>query len=323
MRPARLWLPILLLALPLSLSAASGFSFLRLPLSVRATAMGEAVAALADDISCAGYNPAGLSLIHRRTAGAGYLHYVADIQAGQLSLVQPGVARGTAGVGLCYLNSGGIVETTLDQPTGTGANFSFTSMALSLLYGRMITPQLYAGAAVKGVHERVMEYTASAAAVDLGAIYEVDLEWLSAMILRTDKPRSLGTSLALGASLQNLGTAADAFIDVKEKLPLTFRLGLAYRPFANRLTLALGGVKTADLPAKFQAGLEYWIKGTAAVRAGYNGTLADIKNGSSIDDLSGFACGLGVRYRGYTVGTAYTPFAGLGHPLRFELAAEF
>jgi hypothetical protein len=300
-----------------------GFAFLRLPIAARATALGEAVAALSDDPGTATYNPAGLALARFRSASAGYLNYAAGIQAGQLSYLQPGVSGGGAGLCLCYLNSGSMMETTLDHPTGTGSTFTYSSVSLSLLYGRVFNPQFFAGAAVKGVYERAREYTASAAALDFGAIYEVDLEWLSGKIFKGGPPKSLGTSLALGASVQNLGAAADAFIETKEKLPLTFRLGMAYRPFMNRLSLALAGVKVVDSPAKIQAGLEYWLGGLVALRAGYNGVLADVKNGSSIDDLSGFACGLGVRYRGYTVGAAYTPLAGLGHPLRFELAAEF
>jgi hypothetical protein len=315
------------LALVLAASGAMaddcGFSFLRLPLSARATALGEAVAAMADDAPTSAYNPAGAALIRLRAASAGYLSYVDGIQAGQLSFHQPGLAKGTAGICLSYLNSGSIAQTTLDMPAGDGSEFTFTTASLSLAYGRELTPQVYVGAAAKGVHERVLEYTATAAALDLGAIYEVDLEAVSSRFFKSAKPRSLGTSLALGISAQNLGAAADAFIDVKEKLPLTFRLGMAYRPFMNRLALALGGVKTVDSPARFQAGLEYWLRGMAALRLGYNGVMADVRNGSSIDDLSGFACGLGVRYRGYSVGAAYTPFAGLGHPLRFELGADF
>lgn len=314
---------LLALAAAGALADDCGYSFLRLPLSARATALGEAMAAMADDAPTSAYNPAGEALIRRRTASAGYLSYVAGIQAGQLSFHQPGLAKGTAGICLSYLNSGSIAQTTLDMPIGNGSEFTFTTASLSLAYGRELTPQIYLGAAAKGVHERVLEYTASAAALDLGAIYEIDLEAVSARLFRSARPGSLGTSLAVGASVQNLGAAADAFIDVKEKLPLTFRLGMAYRPFMNRLTLALGGVKTVDSPAKLQAGLEYWLRGMAALRLGYNGVMADVRNGSSIDDLSGFACGLGVRYRGYTVGAAYTPFAGMGHPLRFELGAEF
>ncbi len=314
---------VMALAAAACLADDSGFSFLRLPLAPRATAMGEAVTAMADDASGPAYNPAGLALVRTRTASAGYLSYVAGIQAGRLGYLHPWRGKGTAGIALSYLNSGNITETTLDMPTGTGNEFSYSTAVLALSYGRGLSPQLFAGATVKGVYEKVQEYTASAAAVDLGAIYEVDLEAVSARMFKSPRPRSLGTSLALGASVQNLGAAADAFVDVKEKLPLTVRLGMAYRPFLNRVSLALAGVKTSDSPAKLQAGLEFWMRGLLALRAGYNGTQADIKNGSSIDDLSGFACGLGVKYRGYSVNSAYTPFAGLGHPLRFELAAEF
>lgn len=314
---------VMLTAAPAMLADDCGFAFLRLPLAARATALGEAVTAMADDASSLAYNPAGLALIRNRTASAGYLNYVSGIQAGRLGYAHPWRDRGGAGIALSYLNSGSIVETTMDMPAGTGSEFTFSSMALSLAYGRELTPQIFAGAAVKGVHERVQEYTASAAALDLGAIYEVDLDRLSGRLFGPEKRRNLGSSLALGVSVQNLGAAADAFIDVKEKLPLTIRLGTAYRPFMDRLSLALAGVKTVDAPIRIQAGLEFWLRDMVALRAGYNGVTADVKNGSSIDDLSGFACGLGVRYRGYSVGTAYTPFAGLGHPLRFELSAEF
>lgn len=323
MRRAWLSLPILLFILPLALGAESGFAFLRLPLSARATALGEAVAALADDISSTGYNPAGLSLINHRTASAGYLHYVADIQAGQLCLIQPGFMKGAAGLNLSYLNSGSINQTTREMPTGTGQNFSFSSAVLALSYGRAVDPQIFVGGAVKGVYEKVLEFTASAAALDFGVIYEVDLEAISRRITKSNPPKSLGTSLSLGASVQNLGAATDAFIEVKEKLPLTFRSGLAYRPFGNTVTLALSGVKAIDSPTRLQAGAEYWMRNLLALRIGYNGMTADIQNGSSLDDLAGFACGLGLRYRGYTVDAAYTPFAGLGHPLRFGIGAEF
>ncbi len=159
--------------------------------------------------------------------------------------------------------------------------------------------------------------------LDIGGLYEVDLERLSQLVFGSERPRGLGTSLTLGAAVQNLGVALDAFIDTKERMPLTFRWGLGYRPFGNRMTLDLAGVKAIDDAIRLQAGLEYWIKEALSLRAGYNGALSQVKNGSSLDDLSGLACGLGVRYRGYSVGAAYTPFAGLGHPLRFELGAEF
>jgi hypothetical protein len=35
------------------------------------------------------------------------------------------------------------------------------------------------------------------------------------------------------------------------------------------------------------------------------------------------SAGLGVRYRKYRIDYAYTPYAGLGNPMRVDISAEF
>lgn len=305
-------------------SPTTGFAFLRIPVAARAAALGEAVVALADDPSGLGYNPAGLPLMRSRQAAAGYLNYLSGIQLGAVSFIQPVTGDGTAGAALTYLNSGTISETTLDDPLGENlGTFSYTSLAVTAGYGRCFDPQFYAGAALKGIYERVKDYSAAGAALDLGAIYEVDLQSLGDRLLKPGQPGNYGTSLALGAAVQNIGFAAKAFVTEKAKMPLQVRAGLAYRPFMDRLTVALAAVKPLDASLAFQCGAEYWIRGLVALRLGYNGLSGGLQNGSDTDAFSGMAAGLGVRYRGYRLDFAYTPSAGLGNPLRVGIAAEF
>lgn len=323
MKKTLLFLAVVSLTAEFAWAQDCGFSFLRLPLKARAVAMGEALAGASDDLAGLPYNPAGLSLIKTRQGSAGYTNYAAGIQAGIISYVQPWDQWSTYSAGVSYLNSGSIKETTMDMPTGTGNNFSYNTLALSLGYGRIITPQLFAGAALKGVYDKVQEYSAAAAAVDLGVLYEIDLDRAAGFLFKAQGSRNYGTSLTAGFSVLNLGVAAKAFVDEKEKLPLTFRGGLAYRPVMNRLTIALAASKAADAGAKGQLGLEYFVREALALRLGYNGALGDIRTGSDLDDFAGLACGLGVCVRKYRLDVAYAPMGGLGNPLRADISVEF
>ena len=323
MKKTLLFLAVLSAAAAAAPAQDCGFSFLRLPLKARAVAMGEALAAASDDQAGLSYNPAGLSLIKTRQGSAGYTNYAADIQTGSISYVQPWDQWSTSSAGISYLNSGSIKETTLDRPTGTGNTFSYNTLALSLGYGRVINSQLYAGAALKGVYDKVQEYSAAAVAMDLGALYEIDMDQAARVLFKAKGPRNYGSSLTAGFSVLNLGVAAKAFVAEKEKLPLTFRGGLAYRPVMNRLTIALAASKAVDTGVKAQLGLEYFAKDVLALRLGYNGAMGDIKTGSDLDDFTGLACGLGICIKKYRLDVAYAPMGGLGNPLRADISVEF
>ncbi|MDO9392337.1 MAG: PorV/PorQ family protein [bacterium] len=323
MKKTLLFLAVMSLTAAFASAQDCGFSFLRLPLKARAVSMGEALVGASDDLAGLSYNPAGLSLIKSRQGSAGYTNYAADIQTGSISYVQPRDQWSTYSAGISYLNSGSIKETTLDLPTGTGNTFSYNTLALSLGYGRIITSQLFAGAALKGVYDKVQEYSASAVAVDLGALYEIDMDQAARVLFKARGSRNYGSSLTAGFSVLNLGVAAKAFVTEKEKLPLTFRGGLAYRPVMNRLTIALAASKAVDAGVKAQLGLEYFAKDALALRLGYNGAMRDIKTGSDLDDFTGLSCGLGIYVRKYRLDVAYAPMGGLGNPLRADISVEF
>ncbi|MBI5804905.1 PorV/PorQ family protein [candidate division TA06 bacterium] len=324
MKKTLLFLAVMTSSAVFALAQDCGFSFLRLPLKARAVSMGEALVGASDDLAGLPYNPAGLSLINTRQGSAGYTNYAADIQAGSINYVQPRDQWSTYSVGISYLNSGSIKETTLDLPTGTGNTFSYNTLALSLGYGRIINSQLFAGAALKGVYDKVQEYSASAVAVDLGVLYEIDMDQAARALFKAKSSRNYGSSLTAGFSVLNLGVAAKAFVTEKEKLPLTFRGGLAYRPVMNRLTIALAASKVVDTGVQAQLGLEYFVREALALRLGYNGVMGEIETGSNLDDITGWACGLGVCIKKYRFDVAYTPMAGLGKlPLRADISVEF
>jgi hypothetical protein len=323
-----LFITAALLAVAGSITAAkaeeAGFSFLRVPLRAVPAALGEATVAMAGEISCAISNPGALPFCPGRELSGGFLRYIAGIQMGNIAYIQPLGASAAASLSLSYLNSGDIKQTTLNDPTGECLGFfGYSSTVLQAGFGRRSTERLSVGAGVKLIYEKTMDYTASGGALDLGCLYRIDPSWVASKLFLARGRRSYGTSLVAGFSVNNIGVAFKPFAETRERLPLTFRAGLEYRPFPDRLVLLIAGNKAADSPIKANLGAEFNFARHLALRAGYNGSLGGIQNGSGMDDFSGLGLGFGVRYERYRVDCAYTPYPGLGHPLRVDISAGF
>ncbi len=306
-----------------TLAEDSGFSFLRLSIKALPASLGEATVAMGGDASGILYNPGSLPYCHNRKFSAGYVNYISDIQLGNIIYVHPLNEKSSGALSLSYLNSGDIKQTTLMDPTGAGLGyFSYSSFVLQASYGREVLKDIYAGASLKGIYDKTMDYTATGGAVDIGCIYQVDPAIVAQKIFLVKKKRNYGTGLKLGLSINNIGTAAKAFVATKEKLPLTIRTGLEYRPFSERLVILLAGNKAIDNSFKMNFGTELNLVKYLSLRLGYNGNLRDIQNGSELDDFAGIGVGFGVKYRKYFIDYAYTPFPGLGHPMRFDLSFD-
>jgi hypothetical protein len=301
----------------------SGFSFLRVPVKALPASLGEATVAMGGDASCILYNPGALPYCNIKKISAGYVNYIADIQIGNITYIHPLKEKSAAGLSLSYLNSGDIKQTTLLDPTGAGlGDFSYSSFVLQASYGRELLNDLYAGASLKGIYDKTLDYSAAGGAVDLGCIYQLDPATVAQKIFMAKKKRNYGTSLKLGFSVNNIGTAAKAFVATKEKMPLTVRAGMEYRPFSDRLVVLLAGNKAVDNSFKMNFGTELNFIEHLSLRLGYNGNLGDIQNGSDLDDFAGLGAGFGIKYKKYSIDFAYTPFPGLGHPMRLDLSLE-
>ena len=301
----------------------SGFAFLRVPIKALPASLGEATVAMSGDASCVLYNPAALPYNAFRKITAGYVNYIADIQIGNITFIQPLKNNASSAVSLSYLNSGAIKQTTLLDPTGAGlGDFSYSSFVLQASYGRGILENLYAGASLKGIYDKTLEYTASGGAIDIGCIYQLDPATVAQKLFLAKNKRNYGTSLRLGLSVNNIGMATKAFVEAKEKMPLMVRAGMEYRPFSDRLVILLAGNKAVDNSFKMNLGTELNFIKHLALRLGYNGNLGAIQNGSDLDDFAGLGLGFGVKYKKYSIDYAYTPFPGLGHPMRLDLSLE-
>ena len=291
--------PILLaLVLPVKADSAgaSGGIILRFPVGTRAIGMAGAFTGLADDVSSIYWNPAGLCNLNRREFMASYLEGVMDVRHSFLGYAQK-TKWGYMGAGLSILQAG---EATIYEIDGTTRDVTAgQDYALSLAFARPAREELSLGASLKLLSSKLAEEeSAISLSVDLGAFYQTKIK-----------------DLTLGFSLLNLGAGME-FKDEADPLPLTLRLGAAYRYKINPengLIFATDVVKPNDNDLRLNLGAEYSYKNTFHGRLGY-------KIGP---DSEGLASGIGFTYRQYRLDYAYSPVEDLESAHRLSLTCGF
>ena len=247
-----------LLSLP-AYSAGPGTSaatFLNLGFGARPLALGESFVAVADDAAALHYNPAGLGfgpgLASRQSPRryemlASHALHIQDIRLSCSSRAL-GLQRHAPRLGRHQAHRENRRPRALRRlrPDGRGQ-----------LPEAPDGPGAGLGRHDRYIKQSIGERSASAYAVDLGALY-----------------RLRSAPVSLGASLVNLGTQV-RFVEQGYPLPLTFRLGAAYgmtAKFPHALTAQI------DLPRdnspNLRLGLEYLGFGPFALRAGYRNLAA-------------------------------------------------
>jgi len=246
-------------------SGGSPGAFLSWGAGARSLAMGKAYVAIAEDATATYWNPAGLAPITRQEGA--FLH--AMLWAGTmydfLSYVRPVLNWGTLGISLVRLYSGGFEKRNeWNEITGS---FKDEQSAYSISIGRRVADYLNLGANLKFLRHSLDWHTNSSFVVDLGAIYKPPLE-----------------NLQVGLNLQNL---LEVEISPSEdKLPLTMRLGAAYKLLKNRLITSLDLVKNANIPGMdYHFGVEYWPLIYSAIRFGI--------------DINEITLGFGLKWKDY------------------------
>lgn len=220
--------------------------------STRAMAMGRAYVALADSSDALSWNPAGLALAQTREFSYSYMRYVQQVDAPlYLSYAHP-MGQTVVGANMAYLSVDGFdVRDDAGRPLNNSDvvvrdGFIGFGAARSFWYEK-----LFAGAAVKAVHEDNAGARRTTMAGDLGLIFRPN-NWLS-----------------WGAALQNLGTSATRVARMR-------RLGVAVRPL-ELLTLSMELSKASDtddivgLGAEFVLPEEFLSVMQVSLRTGYYG----------------------------------------------------
>lgn len=283
----------------------TGFTFLQVPAGARAVAMGGAFTAVPGDPLSLYWNPAASALADRSTLSTTYTSYMMDMQAGFVGWVNPR-ENSTIGVSLNYFYGGSFDRTTMEDPTGTGEQFSTSSMALAGTWAKPLNESISVGATGRFIYSQIDTYNANGFAVDIGGMY---------------CPQSM-QGFAAALVVRNAGIQTKAFYNENDPMPTEISAGVSQQLLQGNLLIAADA--TMPFEGEFDAavGAEYKPLEMLAVRTGWSLKAMDTADaaGGSIIDAMGF--GMGTRYNQFTLDYAWKPFADLGNTHRISLGMD-
>lgn len=310
---------LLLAVLPATALAqeyASAFNTLRLPASSHAAALGGLNVTLIEDEPTAGwYNPALYANVSDLSAGLDFMTYAAGSTWMGAHFVKAFGERHTMAVGVQYMNYGKMDET--DEAGNTLGQFSAKDIVIGAGYSYLLSDRWTGGANLKMMVSNLADYTALAAAIDVGVNYYDD-----------------ENDLSVSASLQNIGTQLKAYHDgQRTHLPFTLALGfskgMAHLPVRFHVTMTdvtrwkssyyvLPENKDKDKSDKvgfgkkalnhFVLGLDILPTDYLYLSVGYNFRRAYELKASGSSHLAGLSAGAGVNVKHFKFGVSYAKY---------------
>jgi len=300
--------------------------FLLFGAGARGTALGDAFAAVANDISSLYYNPGAVALIERPGAMVSTYDYVAETNYSWGGIAFP-FSGGSRSFGLQIGTFGFDNQPvyTVDQPDGTGAVYSVSQTFAGATFAQNFSDRFAAGLTAKFVFDQLGEVNGSAFAVDFGTSFHA---------LLSNHPIKLAFVVAnLGTDLKYSGDAlavdsprdpADPTVDnppelpqpaeLKTKgfaLPTVFKVALAYDLLTSdqsRLTVMGDFNQANNNRAGFAGGTEWAMNKLGgsnfgvALRGSYTYQPANnitVNQATALNDeesLQGLAFGGGLMY---------------------------
>lgn len=310
---------LLLAVLPATALAqeyASAFNTLRLPASSHAAALGGQNVTLIENEPTAGwYNPALYANVSDLSAGLDFMTYAAGSTWMGAHFVKAFGERHTMAVGAQYMNYGKMDET--DEAGNTLGQFSAKDIVIGAGYSYLLSDRWTGGANLKMMVSNLADYTALAAAIDVGVNYYDD-----------------ENDLSVSASLQNIGTQLKVYHDgQRTHLPFTLALGfskgMAHLPVRFHVTMTdvtrwkssyyvLPENKDKDKSDKvgfgkkalnhFVLGLDILPTDYLYLSVGYNFRRAYELKASGSSHLAGLSAGAGVNVKHFKFGVSYAKY---------------
>lgn len=279
----------------------AGAPFLKIGVGAKASAMGEAFSAIADDITAVYWNPAGLVQLTKPEISTMYNDWFEGIGHGFLGFGFPTSQKRAIGISVIHLDTGkipGYEDGSPGSPYVSTGDFSARDTAFAFTYAAVLTKAISFGLNIKGITQKIQNEEAAAFAIDLGQLYQTPIE-----------------GLVLSTVIQNVGSRIKYSVE-GDKLPLTLKFGSAYRLKGQPLSIACDLTKPIDNDWKINLGLEVWLRNLIALRGGFNSQV--------FKDLgTGITWGFGTTINHYQIDYAFVPYDELGNAHRISITFRF
>ena len=274
-------------------------TFLKIGVGAEAMSMGESQVAATDDLYASYWNPAGLTRLKKPQLALMHNEWFAGINHEFVGFALPLGTVGTVGVSSSFLSFGELQGR--DREGNETKIFRPYDLAVVLSYARSFGSALAFGTNAKFLREQIADDSGTGIAFDFGALYTFS-----------------ETPLAFGFNAQHLGPRVQ-FVEEAFGLPVTFRLGAAYKLWNDALTLTTDIIRPSDNHIATAVGAAYTIGNLLHLRTGYKYKIG----GNDLGAISGLAGGFGLTLRQFQLDYALIPFGVLGLTHRFSLVANF
>ncbi len=265
----------------------SGFTFLKVNYSARASAMGNAYTGLSNDADAVFFNPAGLVQINSPQASLTYMSYLDGINCGSAVYVYPVNEKTSFGVfakGLSATED----RTTADemgQYEETNGVFGMSDFIFGISAARYLLDMLDVGINAKFIQESLDDNSASAVVIDVGIMHQ-----------------STNEHIKVGIALRNIGKQLTYYTnnEYEEIMPTTLTVGFNYHP-KEKFYATIDIYKPLDNEIFGRVGIEYQVHPMLALRTGYKTNASDWATGGYNDFLSGMSFGTGFDLNKYNL----------------------
>lgn len=274
----------------------TGLAFLKLGITSRSIAMGEAVVGNTFDASATHYNPA--ALFNGSKVNMVFMHNE-QVLGVRTEFLAGKIKFNKMALGFSLNNTSVDKIQVREIPGSSLGEFTAQNFALGVSLAYKVNENLSVGMTGKFLFEKIYVDNASGVALDLGGLYSKE-------------------KLTLGAAITNLGSMS-TLKNESTKLPSAVRFGGSYYfdllGISSRLILAADGYKVMD-GGKFHAntGAELLYKDFLALRVGYQ---------SGYENKS-IAAGIGLKYKAFALDYAFVPYKySLGSSHTITLGTNF
>lgn len=274
------------------------YSFLRLPVSAHAAALGgDNITISDDDPAMIFHNPALISNTSDKSINLNFMTYMEGSKSASASFIKAWGERATWGVSAQYMDYGSMKETTVDNiEIGT---FSAKDIAIAGTFAYLLGNRWSGGITLRIISSSIAGYNSMAIATDLGLNYLDDERGWS-----------------ISAVAKNLGGQVKAYQDTYEKIPLDLQVGVSkeFNAAPLRFSATLSRLNRWD--TKFiehlAIGADVFIGESVYIAAGYNFRRREEMKISEDDGSSshgaGLSIGAGLSLKRFKLGVAYAKY---------------